>query len=232
MILVRKAAGIHNQSSIDTQTASNNGYVLKVKGTKGDVLLLLGTATASTDGFKLAVEGTNYKMYVSEGVDISALDDIKEDTFTAPDFCVVDEGEVCAFFEAPTSWTTVKCWAWDASNNYTGGSWPGAACTKVGTNNGKTVWKWSYNGTLTSKPTQIIFNNNNNGGQTADLDFENGGYYNQAGALQGVITGILDVRKKKEDVRNGWYDLNGCRLSSEPTRKGIYIHQGKKILKK
>lgn len=232
MILVRKAAGIHNQSSIDTQTASNNGYVLKVKGTKGDVLLLLGTATAFTDGFKLAVEGTNYKMYVSEGVDISALDDIKEDTFTAPDFCVVDEGEVCAFFEAPTSWTTVKCWAWDASNNYTGGSWPGAACTKVGTNNGKTVWKWSYNGTLTSKPTQIIFNNNNNGGQTADLDFENGGYYNQAGALQGVITGILDVRKKREDVRNGWYDLNGCRLSSEPTRKGVYIHQGKKILKK
>ena len=232
MILVRKAAGIHNQSTIDTSTASSNGYVLKVKGTKGDVLLLLGTASASTDGFKLALEGTNYKMYVSKAVDISALDDIKEETFTVPDCCVVNEGEVCAFFEAPTSWTTVKCWAWDDNNNYTGGTWPGVACKKVGTNNGKTVWKWSYNGKLTSIPTQIIFNNNDNGDQTADLDFKNGGYYNQAGALQGIVTGIFDVRSKREDIKGDWYDLNGHRLLGEPTTKGVYIYQGKKILKK
>lgn len=233
LILVRKAAGIHNQSTIDTHTASTAGYVLKVKGTKGDVLLLLGTATASTDGFKLAVEGTNYKMYVSNDVDISALDDIKDDTFTAPDCCEVKDGEVCAFFEAPTSWTVVKCWAWDSNdNNYTGGNWPGAACEKVGTNNDNPVWKWTYTGTLTSMPTFIIFNNNDNGEQTGDLDFKNGGYYNSAGALQGVVTDIQTVRTdglKNQDA--SWYDLNGRRLSGVPTKKGVYIYQGKKILK-
>ena len=242
-ILVRKAAGIHNQSTIDTKTASSNGYVLKVKGTKGDVLLLLGAATASTDGFKLAVEGTNYKMYVSDGVDISALDDIKEETFTAPDFCVVNEGETCAFFEAPTSWTTVRCWAWNSDCNFTSGNWNSATlCTKVGTNNGKNVWKWTWDGkcykpnttTLMDRsgnPTYIIFHNGN-GGQTSDLDFKNGGYYNESGAIQGVVTGIEEVRKVMPEGRgNVWYDLRGRRLAGEPTTKGVYIYQGKKILK-
>ena len=233
LILARKAAGLTNQSEIISHEASADGYVLKVEGAKGKVLLVLGAATADTDGFQLAVEGTNYQYYVSEGVDISALDEIKEETFTAPAFCTVADGETCAFFEAPTSWTTVACWAWDSkSTNYTGGNWPGVVCTKVGTNNGKTVWKWSYNGTLTSQPTQIIFNNNGSGSQTSDLDFKNGGYYNEAGALQGVVTGIETVRGGQQGKADAyWYDLSGRKLAGEPVRQGVYIHQGKKIIR-
>lgn len=232
LILARKAARLTNQSEILLHTASANGYVLKVKGVEGEVLLTLGTASVSTEGYQLAVEGTNYKYYVSDGVDISALDDVKEDTFTAPDCCVVNEGEVCAFFEAPTSYTNVKCWAWDSSNNYTGGTWPGQACTKVGTNNGNNVWKWTYTGTLTTQPTGIIFSNNGSN-QTADLDFKNGGYYNSAGALQGIVTGVQEIRS--DGVRNPadvhWYDLRGNRFVGEPTHKGIFIHGGKKVLR-
>lgn len=229
LILARKAAGVTNQSDIVSHTASSNGYVLNVKGAKGEVLLVLGTASASTGGYQLAVEGTNYKYYVSNGVDISALDNIKEDAFTAPDCCVVNDGEVCAFFEAPASYTNVKCWAWNGNNNYTGGAWPGEACTKVGTNGGNNVWKWTYNGTLTALPANIIFSNNG-ANQTADLDFKNGGYYNTAGALQGVVTGIHDVYATCTNHAD-WYDLHGRKLAGEPVDKGIYIHQGKKILK-
>ena len=229
-ILVRKATGIHNQSTIATKSASTNGYVLKVNGTKGDVLLLLGSATASTTGFKLALEGTNYKMYVSEGVDISALDDVKEDEFVAPDCCEVKDGEICAFFEAPTSYTNVKCWAWDANNNYTGGEWPGATCENVGTNNGKYVWKWTYSGSLTTKPTNIIFSNNG-ANQTTDLDFQNGGYYNEAGAIQGIVTDIETIRTTPSCKDNAIYDLQGRKISKDQMKKGIYIYQGKKILK-
>jgi alpha-amylase len=80
-------------------------------------------------------------------------------------------------------------------------------------------------------PTYIIFHNGN-GGQTSDLDFKNGGYYNESGAIQGVVTGIEEVRKVMPEGRgNVWYDLRGRRLTGEPTTKGIYIYQGKKILK-
>lgn len=227
-ILIRKAAGISNESEILKKEASANGYVLNVKGANGNILLLLGTATASTSGYKLALEGTNFKMFVSSDIDLSALDNIKEVTFTFPSFCTMNEGEVCAFFEAPTSWTTVKCWAWDSKNNYTGGTWPGAACTKVGTNNGKNVWKWTYSGTMTTQPKFIIFNNNNNGQQTADLDFKNGGYYNEAGALQGTLSGINAPEVDSNEGNATLYNLNGQR--ADKARKGIYIRNNKKVV--
>ena len=53
-ILVRKAAGLNNQSEIISKTASNNGYVLNTKGTKGNVLLVLGTATTMAKAFTSA----------------------------------------------------------------------------------------------------------------------------------------------------------------------------------
>ena len=238
-ILIRRAAGITNESQILTHQASTQGYTLCVQGTKGKILLLLGGDTENAgntaqDNYKIALEGTNYRLYVSDYVDLSALDDIKEDTFTAPDCCTVNESEVCAFFEAPanSTWSTVKCWAWDSKNNYTGGTWPGTACTKVGTNNGNNVWKWSYSGTLTTVPTYIIFNNNNNGQQTTDLDFHNGGYYTEAGALQGVVTDIQGISAESSlaPANNRYYNLNGQQV--KPNRPGIYIHNGRKFVKK
>ena len=231
LITVRRAVGITNQSAIITKQAKTNGYVLVTDGQNGNAALLLGSLTEAdlpTGNYKLALEGTSYKLYVTEDVDLSALDTIKDETFTAPDFCTVADGEVCAFFEAPNSWSIVKCWAWDGTNNYTGGSWPGAACTKVGRNNGKFVWKWSYSGSLTTQPTFIIFNNNNNGQQTADLTFQNGGYYNDAGALQGIVTGIDGITSTKSTTAPPLFSLDGRRVTSP--RPGIYIQNNKKIV--
>ena len=43
------------------------------------------------------------------------------------------------------------------------------------------------------------------------------------------FTGIEEVRCKMEDGRSDiWYDLNGRRLQSEPTQKGVYLHNGRK----
>ena len=231
LITVRRAVGITNQSAIITKQAKTNGYVLVTEGQNGNAALLLGSLTEAdlpTGNYKLALEGTSYKLYVTEDVDLSALDTIKDETFTAPDFCTVADGEVCAFFEAPNSWSIVKCWAWDGTNNYTGGSWPGAACTKVGRNNGKFVWKWSYSGSLTTQPTFIIFNNNNNGQQTADITFQNGGYYNDAGALQGIVTGIDGITSTKSTTAPPLFSLDGRRVTSP--RPGIYIQNNKKIV--
>ena len=45
---------------------------------------------------------------------------------------------------------------------------------------------------------------------------------------EGVPTGIENLTIQKED-KGAWYDLNGRRIE-KPSAKGIYIHNGKKIL--
>ncbi len=126
-----------------------------------------------------------------------------------PSFCTIEEGEMCAFFEAPSSWTAnVKCWAWNNNSNFTGGTWPGTACVKLGVNTktGNNVWKWSYTGTLTSQPTGIIFSNNGSP-QTADLPFQNGGYYTEKG-LQANVTAIASLTADDETTFS-IYTLDG-----------------------
>ena len=45
-------------------------------------------------------------------------------------------------------------------------------------------------------------------------------------------SGIDKVRSQTSDVRGAFFGLNGRRLNGEPTQKGVYIHNGKKIIVK
>ena len=246
LIATRKAVGINNQSKILEASAEGAGYVLKVQGTKGTAMLILGGSTGvSTSGYQLATEGRKYKLYVSEGVDISSVTAITDTdaksegtNVTIPSFCTVEEGETCAFFEAPMSFgSTVYCWRWDNNYNYTKNAWPGSQCTKVGTSSsGKGVYKWTFKESekkSQSSPNKgIIFSGG--GKQTGDMMFVNGGYYLEDGLWDSVLspTDIQQVRGvSRPNTDNNWYDLNGRRLIGEPTTKGVYIYQGKKILR-
>lgn len=250
-ILARKIAGVTNTSTIIKSEGQDNGYVLIVKGDKGNVMLLLGSPTYDTTGYQLACEGLEFKYYVSNGLDISEVNSIKrEDTgHVIPSFCTVNDGEVCAFFEQPASsnWKgDITCWAWDKSGNYTGGTWPGSKCKKVGTtSDGKDVWKWTWNGsyvkeksasasTTASLPTGIIFTNkkagSDSGAQTLNMAFNNGNYYGD-NVTYGNATGI-SVVKANAQTDESWYTIGGTRLSGKPTQKGVYIHQGKKAVVK
>lgn len=250
-ILARKIAGVTNTSTILKSEGQDNGYVLIVEGNKGNVMLLLGSPTYDTTGYQLACEGLEFKYYVSDRLDISEINSIKpEDTdHVIPSFCTVNDGEVCAFFEQPASsnWKgDITCWAWDKSGNYTGGTWPGSKCEKVGTtSDGKDVWKWTWNGsyvkeksasasTTASLPTDIIFTNkkanSNSGAQTLNMKFNNGNYYGD-NVTYGNATGI-SVVKANAQTDESWYTIGGTRLSGKPTQKGVYIHQGKKVVVK
>lgn len=47
----------------------------------------------------------------------------------------------------------------------------------------------------------------------------------------GGTTGIEDVRGLMSDDRGeNWYDLNGRKLQKEPTRKGVYLNKGRKVV--
>ena len=210
-------------------------------------------------GGEYVASGTTIRIDAKENVILSVLlvvDDVvisqtireyyyrepePEPVIVIPDFCKVNDGEVCAFFEAPSSWTnTIKCWAWtdSPSDNFTGGTWPGVACEELGTvENGNKVWKWTWDGkkqknSSATKPAMIIFNNSG-APQTSDLVFTQGGYYNKDG-LQGVVTPTAIQRNMINDPcsmsNDGWYDLQGRRLSSKPIVKGVYIQNGKLVV--
>ena len=170
----------------------------------------------------------------------------KEPEVSIPDFCKVNEGEVCAFFEAPTTWTnTIHCWAWtdSPSDNFTGGSWPGVACELLGTApNGNKVWKWTWNGkkqnnTSATEPAKIIFNNNEQP-QTGNLDFKQGGYYTKD-KLFGTVptTGIRAIDADNQGVVKV-YTLDGRLVRTAANNndalsglaKGIYIVNKKKFI--
>ena len=245
LIAARHAAGVTNQSTIVQRQTVTGGFLLQVKGTKGSVMLALGSAEPATSGWQLAVEGANFKYYVSQGLDLAAVNAVTDqdgvtevvEKVDIPDFCVIEPGEVCAFFEAPSTWGSVKCWAWTSGDNFTyaNGGWPGVDCTLVGTaGNGNKVWKWTWDGTKqnntsATQPAQIIFSYNGSANQTADLDFEQGGYYNRDGLLVNVATDVQTVRQSGQRAGRV-YDLHG-RQVRQPKR-GVYVVNGKKYVRR
>ena len=55
---------------------------------------------------------------------------------------------------------------------------------------------------------------------------------NKAWAETNSQTAIREVRGKREKVRGEtWYTLDGRRLNGHPTQKGLYVKNGKKIIK-
>ena len=146
---------------------------------------------------------------------------------------------IFAYFLAPSDWSQVDCWAWTDTDNFTGGNWPGVACTKIGVKkNGLDVWMWKYDGDLTTAPTMIIFSNGG-GKQTKDLEFENGAVYNFDGKTnESVSTGINQVGSKKVPAKLKIYSINGVKVAEVGSMAdaeyilapGVYVCSGKKYV--
>lgn len=168
-------------------------------------------------------------------------------TFTEPEqetFETPAEGYTyTAYFIAPTSWdadTEVYAWAWNDTNksNYTpdnNASWPGDSehVYRIGkAADGGYIWQWCYYGTLTTAPEKIIFNNGDSGvgtNQTDDMTFTDGGWYNMSTTKSDPTLGINGVTPQPSVVSDAWYTLSGQRVTT-PTAKGVYIHNGKKVI--
>ena len=146
---------------------------------------------------------------------------------------------IFAYFLAPADWSKVVCWAWNNTDNFTGGNWPGVECTKIGVKkNGLDVWMWKYDGDLTTAPTMIIFSNGS-GTQTKDLEFENGAVYNLAGKTnETVSTGINQTVAAQKAGAVKIYTLTGVKVAEVRNVQdaeyllapGAYICNGKKFV--
>ena len=146
---------------------------------------------------------------------------------------------IFAYFLAPSDWSQVDCWAWNNTDNFTGGNWPGVSCTKIGVKkNGLDVWMWKYDGDLTTAPTMIIFSNGS-GQQTKDLEFENGAVYNFDGKTnESVSTGINQTVAAQKAGAVKIYTLTGVKVAEVRNVQdaeyllapGAYICNGKKFV--
>ncbi len=132
---------------------------------------------------------------------------------------VLNSGEHAAFFENTAGWGSVYAWVWDDTQNYTGGSWPGQTCTNVGGN----VWKWTAS-TAIPNGAKIIFSNGTGGsagdGQTADLDWVNGGYYNLNGYVKTITPSTGDDNNDDNQGEND--DNQGGTDDLKPGNTGDY----------
>ena len=148
---------------------------------------------------------------------------------------------IYAYFLAPAEWSDIHVWAWNDTDNFTGGTWPGVACTKTGAKkNGLDVWMWKYDGDLTTAPTKIIFNNNGNGAnQTETFAFVNGAVYNRSGKTnESVSTGINQTVAAQKAGAVKIYTLSGVKVAEVSNVQdaeyilapGMYICNGKKFV--
>ncbi|MEH2826516.1 alpha-amylase family glycosyl hydrolase [Segatella copri] len=224
-----------------TATLSNNAKSGWYKIGDGEqVALTPGKATTFTLGADMMEGESKTVTWSATNADgttktgSSTFNKIKEVVVPAPT-------GIFAYFLAPSDWSQVDCWAWNNTDNFTGGEghWPGVACIKTGVKkNGLDVWMWKYDGDLTTAPTMIIFNNGG-GKQTADLEFENGAVYNFAGKTnESVSTGINQVGSKKAPAKLKIYSINGVKVAEVNKvsdaeyvlAPGMYICNGKKFV--
>ena len=250
MVTVRKAVGIENTSATEQMASTKGYYAVKTTGTKGTLLAVVGSQAGNyppSAEWKEAISGYHYIYYVngiepeSIGYPEMSADEPEPDGQYAgvPSFCTMEEGEQCAFFEAPVSWGgQIFVWAWMNNSDgevYLGTSWPGVNAMKIGTaDNGNSVWKWDVTGD--TMPDNIIFSGG--GQQTPDMKFTNGGYYFGKEGLKATVapTAIRSIGTECTDGQQKVYTLDGRFIGTADSQtvrqlpKGIYIVNNKKII--
>ena len=179
MILARKAAGITNQSPItEQQLDEGKGYIIKVQGTTGSVLVLAGNPTYDTTGFTKIASGQNFAFFVSDNVTVEGLQEGNDDE------------------EAKTITVNVQAndapyvYAWDMSGNPVLDTWPGTKLTeKTTAKDGTEFWTTTFE----KVPVNVIFNNGE-GVQTADiLNITHDSYYTFDPANEDKETNWTDI---------------------------------------
>lgn len=89
----------------------------------------------------------------------------------------VEQDDKSVFYEAPLNVNKITAWVWNTTDNFTGKKWPGKSMELMGVNADSTrkIFKWTYEGTLTTMPSSVIFVVD--GKQSDDLVYKNHGYY-------------------------------------------------------
>ena len=133
------------------------------------------------------------------------------------------EDEISCFVEVPSTMNNVEIWAWDDSYNYSldvasseGWSKRPLMTYKGETTSGKKVYKWTYTGTQTGTPSNVIFTNGDTKiTEDKGIPFTNHGYY------------VYDETKNKCSYSKPITDVSGGETTTTTT---AYIKYGDKTI--
>ena len=167
LIDARNEVGIHNLSNVNVLKCESNCYMAEVTGTKGKLIVRIGTTSDSPSDskYKLKCSGTGYSVWTTT------------DGGSTPD---IPSGEAfTVYFKNTVNWTTPHIHYWGGPES----TWPGVAMSKVsGTSD-----IWSY--TVPAGTTGCLFNaGDGDPTKTADFVAKKDHLYTTSGD-QGVYNG-------------------------------------------
>ena len=68
MVRARRTAGVHNMSAVSVSEVSGSKLIATVTGSKGKLMLKLGSDLSTPSGYKVIAQGSGYAMFVESGL--------------------------------------------------------------------------------------------------------------------------------------------------------------------
>lgn len=140
-------------------------------------------------------------------------------------------------------WSNVNFWTWggDGTHAPTNSNWPGDKVSSTTTINGKQWYAKTYTINSASDYVNFVFSTGTGSPQTIDInDINETTYFEISTDTEGGknkvndVTSTTDIEQIMESQNplpdNRYYNLNGQQV--EPNRPGIYIHNGKRYIKR
>ncbi len=166
LISIRNSVGVHNMSAVKVLQSTRDCYMAEVTGTKGKLVVKIGSAMVSPQGYSdsdIKASGTGYCVWTKTGVVI--------DPTPGPD--PDPSGNTTCYFRNTEGWSSVSAYVWVEGTEDSVAKWPGQPATKVSGD------VWSY--TFPAKYNMIIFNDGSNTNQTDDFNAVNKHIYEISG---------------------------------------------------
>ena len=212
LIAVRNAVGVHNQSAVKVLRSSRDCYMAEVTGSKGKLVVKIGSAQVSPDGYSnsdIKASGTDYCVWSKTGV-VSPDPDPTPDPLPSDSFTVY-------FDNSASGWTTPYIYYWPEGSP----AWPGVPMQA----NGGSIWKY----TVPAGTTGLIFNaGDGDATKTVDLTASADHLYTTAGdqgIYSGAQTGNYPAKLYLIGNVNG-EDWNTQTTLSATSAEGIYSWYG------
>lgn len=205
IIAVRNAAGVHNNSAVKVLRSSRDCYMAEVTGSKGKLVVKIGSAQVSPDGYSnsdIKASGTDYCIW-------SKVGGVDPNPPTPP---LTDDDFTVYFDNSNSNWTTPYIHYWGASES----TWPGVAMTKV---EGK-IWKY----TVPAGTTGLLFNaGDGDATKTADFTAVANHVYNTSGDQGEYKGGNGDdpTPPIPGNMPSEMYVLGNLSIGSWDTTKGV-----------
>ena len=229
------------QQAVLTAVSTNSDAQL-VYTTDGSEPTARSTKVAS--GTTIDVEGD---MTLKVGLLIGgAVSGVVTRTYTAA--APVDKRTITVYVNTDkVGWTSVNFWTWggDDSHSPSNKNWPGDKVSNTITISGKNWFSKQYTINGDDDFVNFVFSTGSGSPQTIDINnvttdkfFEISTEKNSEGKylytdVSNQYTGIEEVTANSQQLKANslYYDLSGRRLSGQPTKKGLYIINGRKVVR-